>query len=171
MNDPTPTIVLASVWLAVVCMPAGILLRVDPARCVVWRGLWTLGAVSFLIHTATAYGLVYDWSQTIALEETRRQTAAATGFDSGAGLYLNLVFAALWTVDATRTWLRPRRTCGQITSVALVTHGFLTFMLFNGAFLFVAGGRRWLGLTVSILVFVLWGVALHRHRGRAENAR
>ena len=169
MSDSTPTLVLASVWIAVACMPAGLLLRLDRVRWVLWRGVWSLGAASFLVHTVSAYALVYGWSQAVALEETRRQTEAATGFDSGTGLYPNLLFAALWTFDGTRTWLQPRAVRGEVTGPSLMLHGFLTFMLMNGAFVFVVGPQRWFGFIVSILVLSLWVLAWRRRR-RKETA-
>lgn len=168
-TEPTPALVLVSVWFAVACMPAGLLMRLAPERWSLLRSVWTIGAAGFLVHTISAYAMVYHWSQTVALEETRRQTAAATGFESGSGLYLNLLFAALWSADAARAWVRPQKIRGQITPTALATHGFFAFMLFNGAFVFVSGPRRWFGLVFSTLVIVLLMVALSRYRARGTS--
>ena len=162
MTDTTPTVVLVSVWLAVACMPAGLVMRLDAARWGVWRIPWTLGAASFLVHTVSAYALVYDWSQAVAIEQTRRQTEAATGFDSGTGLYLNLLVAALWAFDAVTAWRPASRVRRRIARGVLVMHGFFAFMLFNGAFVFVNGPRRWFGLVISILFVALLGVAIRR---------
>ena len=164
MTESTPTVVLASVWFAVACMPAGLLMRLDSGRWLLWRALWTVGAASFLVHTLSAYDLVYGWSHAVAIEETRRQTMATTGFDFGAGIYLNLLFALLWTADVVRAWRRPQGSRGRTTGTTLFIHGFFVFMVFNGTFVFVAGNRRWFGLVLSTaLVGLLW-IALQRHR-------
>ena len=50
------------------------------------RIVWTAGAVAFVIHSVSAFVLLYDGSHSRALAETARQTAAMTGVDSAPQL-------------------------------------------------------------------------------------
>ena len=68
------------------------------------RAVWTAAAILFVIHSASAFVLIYDASHTRALAETARQTAAMTGVASGSGLYLNYLFLAAWVGDCVWWW-------------------------------------------------------------------
>ena len=154
---PAELLVRASVWLALVGYLAGALHACAPRRGAGWsraaRVAWTLGCVAFLVHVVSAFHVYFEWSHTIALEETTRQTAALTGRDTGAGLYLNYLFTALWTLDVAWWWrggLEAYRARPAALAVAL--HGFLFFMVFNGTVVFGDGPVRWLGVGITLLL-------------------
>ena len=109
--EPAAAIVYVSVWVALLCYPAAAIGRAA-AQPVVrrWaRLVWTAGCLAFWLHVVSAFGVFYQWSHAIAVAATATQTLAATGVDSGAGLYLNYLFALLWTIDMACWWWRPAR--------------------------------------------------------------
>src|SRR5690349_24829124 len=99
-----------------------------------------------LIHSIAAYGFFYDWSQRIALVETARQTRAFTGVESGAGLFFNYAFVALWVAHAAWSW-RPGLDVDRSSRFTTFMRGFAAFMFLNGAVIFADGWVRILGLT------------------------
>ena len=143
-------IVSASIWLSLCCYPAGLLGAASPEDDRIWRRIWTTGSLLFVIHTVSAFAVHYDWSHAVALEATAADTANAVGVASGAGLYLNYLFGAIWLVDACWWWLRPGSYRRRSRWVILAEHVFLLFMIVNGAIVFVEGWSRVLGVLISV---------------------
>jgi hypothetical protein len=110
-------VVRASVWLAVLCYPAGPAGRLGGAPRLT-RAVWTVGCLAFLVHVAAAFHVHYAWSHTVALRETARQTAELTGYEVGTGLYANYLFAALWTLDVLWWWRDERGHRRRLAGVA-----------------------------------------------------
>ena len=156
MTTSSELVVRASIWLALVGYLAGALHACAPRYGAVWsrvaRILWTLGCAALLVHVISAFHVHYLWSHRTALDETARRTAELTGRATGAGLYLNYLFAVLWALDAAWWWrgLEAYRRRSPIVVVAL--HGFLFFMVFNGTVVFASGPVRWLGVAIAILL-------------------
>jgi hypothetical protein len=159
-------VVRASVWLAMLCCPAGPAgRRWRPELC---RAIWTLGCVAFLVHVASSFAVHYGWSHTIALRETARQTAEMVGRPVGAGLYVNYLFAALWVLDAAWWWCDRRAHRERRAWVDLALHSLFLFILFNGGVVFARGPARWIGAAATIA-----GVAalVGAHAGEREHRR
>ena len=144
----------ATIWLSLAGYAISFCLqvrRVAPKFALV---AWSFGAVAFLTHTLFAFHFFYNWSHTIALAETARQTKDLTGFDSGSGLYLNYAFGLVWLVDAA-WWLsagdkydrRPR-------SMVLGLHSFFWFMIVNGAIVFGSGPVQIYGTGLVLVMMV-----------------
>jgi hypothetical protein len=116
---------------------AWILRRIEVAR---WA--WIAGAFFFAVHTVSAFQFVFHWSHSEAWMETARRSNAMSGFDSGFGLWLNYLFAMLWLGDAGLLWLAPLRHARLPRWFGLSMHGFLLFMVVNGAIVFAHGPMR-----------------------------
>jgi len=116
---------------------AWILRRSEMAR---WA--WAAGALCFLLHVVAAFWAVHHWSHTSAFEETARQTLASTGVDSGFGLWLNYLFAIVWTADAAMLLIAPERYALRARWLTWAVHGFLLFMVANGAIFFAHSPMR-----------------------------
>ena len=157
-----------SVWLALLCYPAGPLgiACAAGARHHVARLLWTLGCAAILVHAASSFDVFYGWSHRVALEETARQVAEVTGRRVGAGIYLNYLFTLVWAADAAWWWLdangyRRRSWIG----VSLV-HGFFLFMIFNATVIFEDGAVRVMGLVVTAAGATAGWKAVNRRRAQ-----
>jgi hypothetical protein len=74
------------------------------------------------------------------------------------------VVAALWSADTAWWWAAPDHHRSRPRAVTAGLHAFLFFMVFNGAFVFVRGPLRWLGLVLCLAVAGLWV------SGRCRNA-
>ena len=125
------------------------------------RVAWTLGAGAALVHGALAFDVHHGWSHAAALADTAARTAAVTGWSSGAGVYVNYVFLAVWSADAAWWWLWPRAFAARPRGIDLAVRGFLWFLFVNGAFVFAAPPQRWVGLLAVLGVPAAW----YRARG------
>jgi len=158
------TIVRASIWVALVCYPAGplgIATKKEGGQRAA-RLVWTLGAAFFAVHVVSSFQVFYRWSHAVALDETARQVAELTGRGFGAGLYLNYVFTAIWVVDAAWWWrdaagYRKRSRIGL-----LLVHGFFLFMIFNATVVFEDGAVRVLGSGVTLVGAIALAKAVRR---------
>ena len=158
----TESIVRATVWVALCCYPAGCWGLVNASA---WpRRLWSLGLIAFLIHVATAFGHFYEWSHAVGLRKTARQSAAVTGFESGAGLWLNYLFTLIWIVDVAIWWIAPERYRRRGNALLLLEHLFLLFLIFNATVVFEEGLARWAGLGVTVLGSATLIAAMRRRR-------
>ena len=105
--------------------------------------VYSAGLLAFLAHVVLAFGVFYDWSHSVAWDETAKQTKALTGRASGHGLYLNYLFGVVWLADA--AWWRRRGTPlhRDHRGIAIGLHVFFLFMIVNGGVIFAAGPVRW----------------------------
>jgi hypothetical protein len=120
------------------------------------RVAWTAGLFVYLGHVVAAFHFRHHWSHGAAYEETARQTAALFGIHSGAGLYWNYVFTAVWIIDVIWMWWSTKQYFQRPRWIALAVHSFMAFMFFNATVIFVAGWVRWMGLAVMGALGVLW---------------
>jgi hypothetical protein len=118
------------------------------------RVVWTIGAILFVIHSSAAFALIYDASQAKALAETARQTEALIGVASGAGLYINYLFLAVWLADCVWWWTVPSDAGARFLALGWVRFGFFLFMFVNGAVIFADGWMRLVGALAVGLVLV-----------------
>jgi hypothetical protein len=117
------------------------------------RFVWSAGAAAMLIHSASAFAIIYDGSHEVALAETARQTAALTGVNSGSGLYANYAFLAIWIADAAWWWLGPAHR-GRTAGAGWARLALFLFMFVNGTVIFADGWMRVLGTACISAVIV-----------------
>src|SRR5436190_1823389 len=86
------------------------------------RRLWTLGCAALLVHVACAFHFHHAWSHAAAYEHTARATGAVVGWAWGGGLYVNYVFALLWSADALWWWCSPLHHARRARWLAAVIH-------------------------------------------------
>lgn len=136
----------ATIWLSVLAWAASeVLRRTGPADRRAVRAAYSAGALLLAIHIVIAFQTTHGWSHAAAYAETARRTALMTGVASGAGLYLNYLFAAFWMADATWWWIRPAGRATRSRGIDLAGFGFFVFMMVNGAVIFAAGPMRLAG--------------------------
>ena len=120
------------------------------------RLLWSGGLLFYLAHVAAAFHFVHGWSHGRASVETARQTRELFGVDSGLGLWVNYAFTIVWIADVLWWWLDEDGDLNRPRWIRVATHAFLAFIFFNGAIVFGHGLSRWLGLTATAALLVLW---------------
>jgi hypothetical protein len=77
------------------------------------------------------------------------------GWEFGYGLYFNYFFLVLWTVDLVWWWGFVESYSSRAKWISLSIHGYLLFVIVNGAIVFVTGPTRWISLLVLCLVGIL----------------
>ncbi len=132
------------------------------------RGCWAGGAVLMWAHVAAAFAAAHDWSHAAAVRETARQTQALTGIDWGGGVWVNYLFAAVWTADALWWCLRPAGYAARPRRLDVGVTAFLGFIAVNGAVVFEDGATRWVGVACCGLLAAAWSVD---RRSRTPPAR
>ncbi len=120
------------------------------------RVAWALGFLVYLSHVVSAFHFHHHWSHAAAYEETARRTAELFGVRSGSGLYCNYAFTAVWALDVIWIWSSPETYRRRPRSIAAATHSFMAFMFFNATVAFVSGWVRWLGLTATVALGMLY---------------
>ncbi len=78
-----------------------------------------------------------------------------SGFDSGFGLWLNYLFGALWIGDAAVLCFAPAQHARVPQWAMLAIHGFLLFMVVNGAIVFAQGPMRLAAIAVLGILILL----------------
>jgi len=146
MTDLGEALTRGTVWLALTLYVASELAARRSHRGAA-RWLNALGCSAFLAHVACAFQFYHHWSHSAAYADTARQTAQLTGWNSGAGLYINYFFALVWVA----TVITPPR--GPIIGMV---RGFFLFMIFNGAVVFVHSPIRWFGLLLCVALIGCW---------------
>ena len=111
------------------------------------RLLWSLGWLAFAIHVALAFEHYYHWSHGNAIAHTREVSGV------GGGIFVSYFFTLVWCLDALAWWLRPEAYLHRPKWVGWAIHGFMAFVVFNGAVVYAAGPVRW----VSGGAFVVLG--------------
>lgn len=137
------------------------------------RAAWTLGCAALIVHAGLAFHFQHGWSHAEAYADTARQTGEATGFASGAGLYLNYALLALWAADVAWWWRGGVGSYRRRSRAPVAAwQGFLLFMFFNAAVVFAGGAARWAGLGVfALLLGVVWLARVGRAGEDLENER
>ena len=120
------------------------------------RTAWTLGALLALGHALLAFAVFYGWSHEQARASTMRQTEALTGLRFAGGIYVNYLFLLVWLGDALWWWVSPRSRATRARAVTLAVHGFIFFIMVNGAVMFADGLARLLGGTAVAVVAMAW---------------
>ena len=150
---PDGNSIRGTIAIATIAYAAAEWLRVR--RSPAWRSaraLWTIGALSLAVHALAAFHYRYAWSHTQAIQATAAETAAVTGLDSGAGLYVNYAFLSLWIADAAWWWLAPASYAARRRALSLTVSAIFLFMVLNGAVVFAQGAMRWLGTACVLTV-------------------
>jgi hypothetical protein len=123
------------------------------------RPVWLLGCTCYVIHVVSAFGLHHNWSHTEALAYTASRTKSMFAVETGAGLWVNYMFSAVWIMEA--AWSRRWNLTSTINQSrwTLIVRMFFLFMIINGAIVFVDGPRRWLGIAGVTTLILIWGLS------------
>ena len=124
------------------------------------RWWWSLSGLLFGLHFLAAFHFHHQWSHQHAFTHTAQRTGQMLGWEFGYGLYFNYCFLLLWMVELIWWWGFVDSYFRRATWITLSIHGYLLFVIVNGAVVFVAGPTRWISLLVLLLVGILSGSRL-----------
>ena len=147
-----------SIWLALALFAAAQLSRRSPGDQTDSASVWfsALGLLAFVCHVVLAFEFHYDWNHATALAKTAAQTEALTSVSSGSGLYLNYLFGLVWLAEVYWWAHSTARHTKRPTWIERAVRGFFLFMIVNGAVVFVAAPRRWLGMVIVGVLLYAW---------------
>jgi hypothetical protein len=149
-------LVFGSVAGATVAWAAAEWWRAAPRSAARARVAWTVGAALMLVHSVAAFALLYGGSHRTAVDATARQTAAVTGVATGAGIYVNYAFLAIWLADVLWCWAAPAAYATRSPVVSVSLRVFFLFMFLNGAVIFADGLMRVLGAVAVATAGAAW---------------
>lgn len=125
----------------------------DPERMRVQaRAAWSIGCAIFVVHVACAFHFVHGWSHGAAYEATARETFEKTGWNSGSGLWLNYLFAALWVADVLWWWRGTDRYEARPMWINATILGFMGFIAFNATVVFGGPVARVVGVAACAVL-------------------
>jgi O-antigen ligase len=159
---------IATRWTALAAM-IGAAVVVGCRLLLVRRGLlrwmWTLSCAVFLLHVCCAFQFYHHWSHADAYESTAVHTEETVGVHTGAGLYLNYLFALLWPTDVAWWWRDPVSYAEQPRWLVWTFGVFFAFMAVNATIVFGGLVARIAGAVcvAGILLAVMYGERQRRN--------
>ena len=113
------------------------------------------GWLVYVAHVAAAFHIEHHWSHSEAVRHTAEVSARVTGVEAGYGIYFNHLFTLAWLYIAVKT----RRDNTRLDRAA---HGYLVFMVIQGAIVFAPTPVAVLATGMMVGLGVAWW------RGRGE---
>jgi hypothetical protein len=120
------------------------------------RLLWTAGCAAYLAHVWAVFEFFHGWSHAHALAHVLAVTRQKTGLASGAGLWVNHAFTAVWLADTVWWSVSSATYVARPAWVSRLVHGFLAFVVFNATAVFGTGVARALGWLSTAWLVGLW---------------
>ena len=114
--------------------------------------MWTLGLLLLIVHVLCAFHFYHDWSHSQALEQTAAETEALLGWSFGGGVYFNYALIVVWCFDVAWWWIAPAQYERRLWTISALVHGYIFFIVFNGAVVFEDGPTRWVGIGVMMIL-------------------
>ncbi|MBP6824746.1 MAG: hypothetical protein KA368_24580 [Acidobacteria bacterium] len=156
-----------TIWIAIGGYAVGVCLMLLFRESQAWqkraRLAWTVGCAALVAHLICAFHFYHHWSQTSALRETARQTAAVTGNNWGGGLFINYAFLTAWVADVVWWWRGLELYQQRHWLITAVWQFVLIFMVFNATVVFKTGAVRWVGVGICFGLLAIW---LSQYRAR-----
>lgn len=142
------------VWLSLIAFAVG-----ELAKSRRYAGAWSIsatGAILLAVHIVLAMAVRHGWSLTSALETTARQTSQMFGINSGGGVYVNYLFAAVW-IGELFVWRRwPEGYAARPGWIRWPLRAFYFVIIVSAAVIFAMGWRRWLGAAIIGVLVMSW---------------
>lgn len=146
-GEPGEESIRWTIRVALVFYGLAMILILSPDRSArLARWFWSLALGVYLVHVLLAFHYYHHWSHADAFARTER----VAGF--GPGIYISHLFSLLWTLDVVWWWLAPQSHDRRGPWLTGLLHGFLAFIIFNGAVVFAAGPVRWSSLALFLLL-------------------
>ncbi|HVK11583.1 MAG TPA: hypothetical protein VM597_22620 [Gemmataceae bacterium] len=163
VDDVADAVTRRTADVAVACWFAAVALILTDRRP--WaRAFWVCGGGAFLVHVATAFDQIHNWSHDAAFDHVKD----VSGF--GPGVLVSYGFSLVWTADALWWWASPasydRRPIWLNRSVQV----FIAFVVFNGTVVYETGFIRYAGIVAFVALAALLARQLTHESGSRRAA-
>ena len=111
--------------------------------------MWLAGVGLLIIHIVASYGYAYGWSHRAAIQATAEDAFQTTGIRAGWGVYVNILFAAIWlfySFEILRHGIRNETVDKSIYVFSLAMFACATIV-------FETGIIRYLAITALLFLF------------------
>src|SRR5262245_52661650 len=136
--------------------------RSDGADVRTARLLWSLAWLSYLVHVFLSFQHCHHWSHAHAIAHTRE----VSGF--GEGIFVTHFFTLLWTADVVFWWLSADHYVRRPRWLGWTIHGFMAFIMLNGAVVYVSGSCGW--VVAAVFAWLATMLAFGAARVRSSHA-
>ena len=149
---------IVTIWIALALFVAGEVGSVSSSqrRQSMAALLFLSGAVLCVVHMLIAMQVFHAWDHRAAVAATAIQTAQIYGVNWGGGVYVNYVFAGVWTADALQRVISPASFARRSRALVWTLRAFYFLIIVNGAVIFATPGRRWMGVGVIGALLLVW---------------
>ncbi len=120
------------------------------------RLLWALGWSAYVVHVLFAFDHYHHWSHADAFAHTREVSGV------GEGILVSYFFTMFWGADALAWWIRPRVYLRRSAWIGWTIHGFIAFVVFNGAVVYASGPVRWVSAAMFAILAALFALRYGR---------
>lgn len=125
-----------------------------------WRAaakwVWMVSCVFFVAHLIAAFQFYHHWSHQHALDDTAARTGELIGVRFGHGILFSYLFALIWLADAAYWLIAGEGYFRRNRFFTWAIHGYMAFIIFNGAIVFEDGVVRWASIFWCLLVAVVF---------------
>ena len=154
------TVRVALFWYSATCFAvltkSSQFIRYDLLSFRVIRWYWTIGCCFYLIHVGVAFHHFHHWSHNAAVAFTERNSGV------GNGIFASYLFSMVWFLDVLAAWRYPKSYWFRSRWLQLEIHGFILFMVVNGAIVFASGPTRWISLSILVGLVLTWWIRFGR---------
>lgn len=124
------------------------------------KWIWFASCLFFFAHLIAAFQFYHHWSHSHAVEDTAIRTAETIGWSFGNGILFSYLFALIWLIDAGWWLIVGDRYFKRNRFIAIAIHGYMAFIIFNGAIVFEGGVVRWASIVWLVMLIGAIGYRL-----------
>ena len=150
-------------WLAMAGYFAGAFGLLRP-RSRATRWVWAGACELYFWHIIAAFHFAHDWSHAAAVANVAEASKALIDRPVGAGIWFNYALLIVWTVDAAWLWFGDQSYFRRPKTLSYAIHGFIFFMVINGAIVFAPDYVRWPSIAACGLLVWAWSTSPARAR-------
>jgi len=157
-----------TIWISIAAYVIGMVAFAfgrKPTSDSIARVAWTIACAALGVHYICAFQFFHHWSHQSAYLETARQTEEVFKINWGGGLFINYGLLVLWVLDVGWWWLAGLNSYRQRPrSLVLSWHAILIFIILNATVVFKTGLLRWVGVLVTLILFLSWITVMKQRR-------
>lgn len=124
------------------------------------KWVWLAACGLFIAHLVSAFQFYHLWSHQHAVKDTAARTAEMIGVAFGEGILFSYFFALIWLADALYWSIVGDGYFQRNRFTTWAIHGYMAFIIFNGAIVFEDGAVRWasVGWCFVLAIVFAWRV-------------